>query len=213
MTEFNQALKSDDSELSLRKKTMLLLGLKMGIRSTDIVQLKANDIDWEYSTIRFIQTKTLVEVTLPMPTEVGNILYRYITQERQKKDTPNIFLSEKSPYGSIGRSACSRAFDTALPDRFVEGSVFHVMRKTFATNLLRKGVGMNIVSDALGQRDTTSIHRYLSLDIDRMRMCPLSQSTCGIGGWHHEEYPSMYKYYSSLYSWAIKRKKSKWLYL
>ena len=64
----------------------------------------------------------------------------------------------------MGRTTCGRALKTALPDRKVEGSGFHVTRKTYATNLLRSGVGAGTVADALGQRGTTSVHRYLSLD-------------------------------------------------
>lgn len=83
----------------------------------------------------------------------------------------------------MSRTACGRALDTALPERNVEGSGFHVTRKTYATNLLRDGVGAAMVAEALGQRGTSSVHRYLSLDVERMCMCPLSLADCGIGGW------------------------------
>lgn len=187
MAELNEKLEDKDSELSLRKKAMLLLGLKMGLRSSDIVHLKSKDIDWQNSSIRFVQDKTGVEINVPMPIEVGNAIYRYITEERHIKDHQNIFLSQKTPYKPVERSACGRALDTALPNRNVEGSGFHVTRKTFATNLLKKGVGINTVSDALGQRGTASVHRYLSLDTNRMRMCPLTLQDCGIGGWRNEK--------------------------
>jgi integrase len=166
---------------------MLLLGLKMGLRSSDIVHLKSKDIDWKDSSIRFVQNKTGVEINVPMPIEVGNAIYRYITEERHTKDHQNIFLSKKAPYKPLARNACTQALDTALPNRNIEGSGFHVTRKTYATNLLRKGIGVNTVLNALGQRGTTSVHRYLSLDTDRMRMCPLTLLDCGIGGWHNEK--------------------------
>ncbi len=124
-----------------------------------------------------------VEVSLPMPAEVGNALFRYIMEERHSKADRNIFLSEKAPHKPVGRSVCGCALDTALPDRNVEGSGFHVTRKTYATNLLRGGVGAGMVAEALGQRGNSSVHRYLSLDTERMRMCPLSLEDCGIGRW------------------------------
>lgn len=184
--QLNAELSSEESVLSLRKKAMLLLGLKMGMRSSDIVNLKFDNVDWQTASIRFIQSKTSVEVNLPMPTEVGNALFRYIMEERHKKAAPNIFLSEKAPHRIVGRAVCIRALKTALPNRNVEGSGFHVTRKTYATNLLRKGVGADMVANALGQQGTASVHRYLSLDVDRMRMCALSLRDFGIGGWHYE---------------------------
>lgn len=185
MASLKENIGADDGRLSLRKKAMLLLGLKMGLRASDVVNLTIDDINWDKASIRFIQQKTVVEIELPMPTEVGNALFRYITEERHKKAEKNIFLSEKAPHRPIKRASCNRALKSALPDRNVEGSGFHVMRKTYATQLLKNGVGTHLVAEALGQRGTTSVHRYLSLDTDRMRMCPLSLSECGIGGWKY----------------------------
>ncbi len=183
MKQLNNCIQNENSEVSLRKKAMLLLGLKMGLRESDIVNLKFDDIDWDTQTIRFIQKKTLVEVNLPMPTSVGNALFRYITQERHSKNTPYIFLSESAPYTRVSRSACNRALDSVLPDRNVHGSGFHVTRKTFATQNLRSGVGAEVVGEALGQRGTASVHRYLSLDDERMKLCALTFEQNRIGGW------------------------------
>lgn len=186
MAELTERLNNDDSGLTLRKKAMLLLGLKMGLRASDVTNLSVDDINWNSASIRFVQKKTSVEVNLPMPTEVGNALFRYITEERKTKSSAKIFLSEKAPRKPVGRSTCSAALRTALPDRKVKGSGFHVTRKTYATQLLKNGVGADMVAEALGQRGTTTVHRYLSLDTNRMRMCPLSMTDCGIGGWSYE---------------------------
>lgn len=187
MEQLNTELYRDDSLLSLRKKAMLLLGLKMGMRASDIVKLGYDDINWKTASIRFVQDKTEVEVNLPMPTDVGNALFRYITEERGRKKESRIFLGEKAPHKPVGRATCGRALKTALPDRHVQGSGFHVTRKTYATNLLRGGVGAATVADALGQRGTSSVDRYLSLDSNRMRMCALSLKENGIGGWDYEK--------------------------
>lgn len=185
MMELNNQLGDDESGLSLRKKAMLLLGLKMGLRSIDVVNLKLDDVNWTTASIRFVQKKTAVEVNLPMPAEVGNALFRYITEERGLKSTKNIFLSENAPRKPVGRAVCGRALKTALPDRDVPGSGFHVTRKTYATNLLRSGVGTGMVAEALGQQGTASVCRYLSLDTDRMRMCGISLAEYGVGGLHY----------------------------
>ncbi|MBP5291562.1 MAG: tyrosine-type recombinase/integrase [Lachnospiraceae bacterium] len=185
MAGLKEQLGSDDGRLSLRKKAMLLLGLKMGLRASDVVNLTIDDVNWGRASIRFVQQKTEVEVEIPMPPEVGNALFRYITEERHKKSVKEIFLSEKAPHKPVKRATCNNALKDALPDRNVNGSGFHVMRKTFATQLLRNGVGMPLVAEALGQRGTSAVNRYLSLDTDRMRMCPLDLADCGIGGWKH----------------------------
>lgn len=175
-----RATHEDSDSLNLRKKAMLLLGLRMGIRSSDIVQLLLDDIDWDRVTLRFIQEKTNVEVTLPMPTDAANALYRYLMKERPQTECRNIFIRERAPYHSVGRNACQKALQAALPERDVPGSGFHVTRKTYATSLLRGGAGLNMVVEALGQTGTGAVHRYLSLDEKRMRMCPLSLENTGL---------------------------------
>lgn len=187
MAELTEQLnKDDDSRLTFRKKAMLMLGLKMGLRASDVANLSVEDVNWASASIKFIQKKTSVEVNLPMPAEVGNALFRYIMEERGLNSSSKVFLSEKAPRKPVGRAVCNAALRTALPDRKVEGSGFHVTRKTYATQLLRNGVGADMVAEALGQCGTSSVHRYLSLDTDRMRMCPLSLSECNVGGWSHE---------------------------
>lgn len=187
MAELTDQINREDSRLSLRKKAMLLLGLKMGLRASDVADLDIESVNWENASIKFMQKKTSVEVSLPMPVEVGNALFRYIMEERGRKSSSKVFLSEKAPKKPVGRAVCSEALRTALPDREVEGSRFHVTRKTYATQLLKNGVGANMVAEALGQRGTSSVHRYLSLDTERMHMCPLSLSECGVGGWSYEK--------------------------
>lgn len=187
LEQMYEQINRQDSPLSLRKKAMLLLGLKMGLRASDIVSLEISSIDWKNPSIHFTQKKTGVEVNLPMPAEVGNALYQYITKERRQSPNPVIFLSEDAPFEPLDKTACIRALHSALPDRNVPGSGFHVTRKTYATQLLKNGVGMDMVINALGQRSDDAVDRYLCVDDERMRLCPVSLSECGIGGWGHEK--------------------------
>ena len=68
------------SPIQLRDTATIMLGLKMGMRSVDIRKLKLTDISWRKQTISFTQQKTGVYIELPLPVDVGNSLYRYITE-------------------------------------------------------------------------------------------------------------------------------------
>lgn len=175
-----QAMYEEPARLTLREKAMLLLGLRMGMRSSDIVGLLLDDIDWDRVSLRFIQKKTNVEVTLPIPTDVANALYRYLMKERPQSESRNVFIRKRAPYRGTGRNTCREALLSALPERDVPGSGFHVTRKTYASSLLAGGAGIDMVTEALGQKGTGSLHRYLSLDEERMRMCPLGLAGEGL---------------------------------
>lgn len=163
-----------------RNAAMILLGLKMGLRASDIVNLKFSNIDWKHSVIRLIQKKTLKEELLPMSVTVGNAIFRYITQGRPKSKSPYIFIHHRVPYDNLNPEACLRALKKALPERKVPGSGFHVTRKSFATALLYKGVRVNTIVDSLGHNSDATVSKYLSLDEKRMRLCPLSLAETNI---------------------------------
>ena len=162
----------DNDNISLRHKAILQLGLYMGLRGIDIINLVIGDINWEDISIRFVQEKTGYELYLPMPADVANALYRYIVKERPVSDNPRVFLRSKAPYCELETTgACATALEKALPERSVNGSGFHVTRKTFATNKLQGGADTDEVKEMLGHRDRANVHKYLSLDENRMKLC------------------------------------------
>ncbi len=160
--------------MQLRHRAIVLLGIKMGIRASDIVEIKLQNIDWEKQTICFVQEKTTHEICLPMPTIVGNAIYLYLTKGRPQTESESLFVKHRVPFDSLNRGACLKALKTMLPNRNVPRSGFHVTRKTYATEKLRKGAARQTISELLGQRDTSSLHHYLHLDTERMRQCPLA---------------------------------------
>jgi len=164
----------------LRRSAMILLGLKMGLRASDIVNLKFTDIDLKERTIRLIQEKTLTEELLPMPVTVGNAVFRYITQGRPLSRSTYIFIHHKVPYDKLKPEVCRKSLMKVIPGRRTKGMGFHVTRKTFATSLLNNGVNVDAIIDSLGQRSRGTVYRYLSLDGERMLMCPLSFQEAGI---------------------------------
>lgn len=57
---------------------------------------------------------------------------------------------------------------------------FHSLRKTFATQLLEGNTKVELISDSLGHSTNETVHKYLSLDEKRMRLCALSMAETNI---------------------------------
>ena len=167
--------------IELRDIAIVLLGVRMGLRAYDILALRFQDIDWKNRQISIVMKKTKTQISLPLPVEVGNAVYSYITSGRPKTGTEYIFIRSKAPYGKLTGKVCTKALYRILPERKdVKGGGFHVTRRTFATNLLRNHAGIDDVMDALGHRDSTSVMKYLLLDDERSRKCGLSLDRAGI---------------------------------
>jgi|LGOV01.1.fsa_nt_gb site-specific recombinase XerD len=189
LTDVEKYCSNASSQLELRRSAMMLLGLRMGMRSSDIVNLQFKDIEWNKSVIHFTQQKTKTDITLPMPIEVGNALYKYLTEGRAKTDCRHLFVNTRTPHQKITRTTCYSAIKNILPERSVPKSGFHVTRKTCASKILNEGHGIQTILDVLGQRGPENVHKYLLLDAKQMKLCSLSLKTMGIlmnGGFNND---------------------------
>lgn len=178
--ELERLILSDDSLLTLREKAMLALGRYLGMRESDVVGLCGYNVDLKNRTINFVQKKTSYENTIPFSVKVGNILYRYVMEERPDTDDPHIFIRNYAPYSKVRDSAACDAFNKAFPDRDMPGSNFHCLRKTFSSGMLKGGVKAKTVAEIDGHRGMDSVHVYLATDDENMRKCALSMEEAGI---------------------------------
>ena len=176
------------SKKELRDYAIVCIGLSMGFRASDIVSLRFSDVDWKNRSIHIIQQKTGKALTMPMPVKTGNIIFRYIRDGRPESASPYIFIRHEAPYDKIKPGVCQNALKRLITHPDGSDCSFHAVRKTFATNLLVGGTNIALISDSLGHSTDGTVHRYLSLDEERMRMCPLSLADTGIsckGGVFH----------------------------
>jgi integrase len=173
---------------ALRDYAMLCIGLTMGFRASDITALRFSNVDWKQKSISIVQQKTGKMLTMPMPVRTGNILFRYIRNGRPKSAEPYIFIRHEAPYDRIQRGVCRSALRRFTSRDRDSECRFHSVRRTFATQLLKGNTRVELISDSLGHSTDSTVHKYLSLDEERMRMCPLSLQDSGIlykGGAFH----------------------------
>jgi len=162
---------SAGSAIELRDAAMILMGLRMGLRASDITKLRYSDITWEQKCISVQQEKTDSFLKLPMPTEVGNAIFRYVTEGRPESGSEFVFINHKTPYGRLSRSVCRAALLRALPGKLCG---FHATRRTFASRMLASRVETGRIAETLGHVGNSNVMTYLSTDGDKMRLCALS---------------------------------------
>jgi site-specific recombinase XerD len=172
--------------LELRNAAIVMLGLRMGLRGSDIAKLKIDDFDWQKRTVTFVQQKTRKEITLPVPTDVGNSVYKYIANGRPISGvdgTGYVFIRHLAPFGSVTRQVCIDALKDILSEAELtlkKGDGFHITRKTFATQMLISNSSPEAISNALGHALPETTEVYLARDEERMRLCPLPFESVGV---------------------------------
>ena len=166
------------SPSQLRSAGITMLALRMGLRCVDICNLRLSDICWTSRTISFVQQKTGQPLTLPFPVDVGNLLARYVLEGRPKCDLPNVFITLKHPYTRLRPSRCYSSSLSVLGRKTTPEDVrgLHVIRRTFASNLLAAGNPVSLISSTLGHTSDTSVDEYLATDEQNMRRCSIGLS-------------------------------------
>lgn len=161
-----------------RNYAMLLLAMRTGLRSIDIVSLKLDDIKWRTSTIEIIQQKTKSPLVLPLLAEVGNAIADYIMGGRPGSDCNYVFLRSLPPYRQLDCSSTYKISSKAMKDAGIcqaegERRGFHRLRRTIATRLLENETPLPVISTILGHRKKESVKAYLSADLEHLRICAL----------------------------------------
>ena len=165
--------------ISYKEKAIFLLGFTLGIRASDIVNLKLKDINWEKDTISFIQQKTGNAVNLPLSPVLGNALFNYITKERNHSSYDNVFLSIYPPFKPLrDHSSCYYIVKKVIDLSGIEmGERFcgiHFLRHNVASNLINKNMPIETVAAVLGHASPDTTNIYITVNEDKLRECTLS---------------------------------------
>lgn len=176
--EQKEAIKShfsiNNTVKDMRDNAVIAMGLDLGIRGIDIVNLQFSNIDWKKEEMSFQQQKTGVWICLPFPISVGNAIYTYITKARPESDSPYIFLSFKAPFNNMTSGICPNSINRVLAQaNLAPTNGFHITRKTFASKLLNSGTPYSTISNLLGHTDNTTLKVYIATDEQGLRQCAL----------------------------------------
>jgi len=162
-----------------RNYAMLLLALRLGLRSIDIIHLKREDIHWQSNTLEIVQAKTGARLVLPLLTDVGNALADYLLQGRPPSLLPYVFLRHPAPHRPLANAcicyeiSCTLMAKAGIRQGQGDRKGFDGLRHTVAARLLAGGTPLPLISNLLGHQDKNSTQVYLSTDLEHLRACAL----------------------------------------
>jgi len=169
--------------IELKWTAIVLLGITLGLRASDIANLKLSDIHWPEAAISIIQQKTGQRLKLPFSIQTGNSLWRYINEGRPKQaDAQLVFVRHSAPYCGMSANTMRLALKKAVMATDEDTGGFHIARRTFASKLLSAGNSAETIAAGIGHRNTKSADPYLATDTAHMKMCPIGLSGIGYEG-------------------------------
>jgi site-specific recombinase XerD len=162
-----------------RDYAILFLASHTGLRSSDIANLRLNDLDWVKDTIRIVQQKTNRPLLLPLETNTGNAVAAYILEARPESDSEYIFLRTIAPFRklsdvtSLGNILKKYRNKAGIIHHPRDGKSFHALRRSMGTWMLESGVPLTTISQVLGHKEQDSAKQYLSMDHKGLAACAL----------------------------------------
>lgn len=160
-----------------RDYAMFLLALKLGFRSSDVANLKFENISWSTNEFIFEQKKTKKPITLPILPEVGNALINYLKYGRAQSGEKHCFLQVVYPYDKVSPHDIANAVQFYLKrsgiDLLNRKHGPHALRHSFASQLLQQGTSLPVISEALGHTTSMSTMFYLRIDTSALKQCAL----------------------------------------
>jgi len=167
----------DKTPLGLRDYAIVLLLARYGLRAGEIVRLRLEDIDWRREEFRVVQSKSHLPLRLPLSTEVGNAILRYLRRGRPHSKAREVFLRSRAPRGPFH---CGSSLGSIIRYRLQQAAIHvegrrgtHAFRYAHAGNLLRAQVAFKTIGDLLGHRSPASTATYLKLATDDLRSVAL----------------------------------------
>ena len=161
-----------------RDYAIILLAARLGLRSSDIINLKFEHIHWEQCRIVIEQYKTGKVIELPLTDEIGEALIDHLKFGRPVSNLSYVFLVWTPPYGKLSNTTLSTAVQRYLKLAGIDYSNrkrgMHTLRHSLAANMLQQKVPLPVISEVLGHKRTESTMYYLRIDITSLRQCALS---------------------------------------
>ena len=158
----------DSTPIGKRDRTAIELAYGTGMRASELCSLKLKDIDRGGGLI-FTRGKGDKERCIPYVGGVRKVVDEYIDVHRSKLDKlkqPWLLLTKsgrKMRREFLWRLLRKRGLQTGISATRLHP---HVLRHTFATHLLRKGMDQRTLQELLGHSSILTTEKYTHLDLE-----------------------------------------------
>jgi len=149
-----------ESPKNAKHKLLLSLAYGAGLRVSEVIALKVQDLDFEELMVHIKQAKGQKDRVSVMPNSLIDSLKNLIAG-KNKNDL--VFASERG--GKLTTRTAQKVFENALHDsRIKKDATFHSLRHSFATHLLENGIDVRFVQELLGHQNirTTQIYTHVT---------------------------------------------------
>lgn len=157
-----------NTPLGMRDLTILELLYSTGVRVSELVNIKIEDISFDDKTIRILGKGNKERIVL-----YGKVLNNYLNDYLKMRSTfnPNHTYLFINKYGNQLTDRGVRVIiDNILKKGMIDFHISpHMIRHTFATHLLDNGADLKCVQELLGHKNLSSTQVYTHISDEHLR--------------------------------------------
>ena len=158
-----------DTPAGLRDYAILLMLVRLGLRSGEVAGLGLDDIDWRAGEL-VVRGKGNRAERLPLPADVGEALAAYLRRGRPRTVAGRpLFVRVKAPKRALTPGGVTQVVVSAARRAGLPPITAHRLRHTAATELLRAGAPLVEIGQLLRHRSQLTTAIYAKVDRDALR--------------------------------------------
>ena len=160
----------DDTHEGQRDKLILELFYATGIRLTELITLKENQIDLRNQTIKVLGKRNKERI-IPFSKSIVQTIEAYRSRKKKEieiKDHGYLFVTHQGEpcYPMMIYRTVKKYLSMHTTSEKINP---HVLRHTYATHLLNKGAEINAVKDLLGHSSLAATQVYTHNSIEKLK--------------------------------------------
>lgn len=156
-----------EDKTGLRDKAILEMFYSSGLRVSELINLKINDLYFEEEVVR-VFGKGSKERIVPMGSSAISWMKKYLLTSRplfEKKDKSQGFVFLNNRGTKISRMTIWKLVDYYGKEAGLQKEIHpHLFRHSFATHLLEGGADLRAVQEMLGHSDISTTQIYTHVD-------------------------------------------------
>ncbi len=157
-----------EDPLSRRDRALFEVAYGCGLRASELCSLRTGDVDFASKTLRALG-KSEKERTVPFLGEPAHRVRIYLETARPmlaKAETDALFLSRNGMMlnrEDVWRILQKRGAEAGISRKRLHP---HILRHSFATHLLRRGMDQKTLQEILGHASISTTDKYLHFDLE-----------------------------------------------
>lgn len=170
MEEVLKAISYKDDFEGFRDKCIIELFYATGMRRSELISLKVDDIDFSANTIKVLGKRNK-ERLLPLLPHLKHLIKAYLEKRKEVATTASgdILILVKNG-NKIYETLVYRVINSYFSKvSFKVKKSPHILRHTFATHVLNKGADLNSVKELLGHSSLASTQVYTHNSIAQLK--------------------------------------------